>query len=1159
MPTTEQLRSKLINKLKELFQLNQPDLDFGFYRIMHAKAEQISSFIEYDLLQVIQDAFGQVDETKKDKLKQELDNAIQTAIDFGAPDPEATHKVMEARAKYEAVKDSASSEAEIYDHLYRFFERYWDDGDFISRRYYTRETPGKAAPFAVPYNGEEVKLHWANADQYYIKTTEYFNNFTVNLTEAIKNLKDSKRKDVEEIDFADDSISDGLKLHFRIIDATEGDHANVKASDTTKRFFIIHKEKPLELNDKNELIINFEYRPTTETKKQDALNKEALELIIKTLEEFEPRNPRIDTKTEQEGEPQNTQKSTEKDSNEGFPGNSVFSVVKDSLSCDSVPFVVNSPLPWDSVLSVVKNYLAALSTPIPTEKEKDRILLTKYINQYTARNTMDYFIHKNLGAFLKRELDFYIKNEIMRLDDIENAEAPKVEDYLAKIKVLRKIAIKLIEFMAQLEDFQKKLWLKKKFVVETNYCITLDRIPEELYPQIIENKEQVDEWIKLYAIDEIEGDTTCPAYTNPLTVNFLKVNDKLLLDTRFFDDAFKAKLLSSIQGFDEQCDGLLIHSENFQMINLLIERYREQVKCIYIDPPYNAKSSEILYKNTYKDSSWLCLIDNRIDAAKGLLGSTGVQIVAIDEVEQEVLGCLLSEHYPEHEKSCISVVHNPSGQQGDNFTYTHEFAYFLYPKPGRYISEQLREDERDWDIRNLRDVTGDESLRTSGASCFYAIKIEGDKIVGFGDVCPNDHHPKVNEILPDGTIEVYPIDPQGIERKWRFARHTIESIKDELIVHYLKQRDTYDIKRKKKTFNYKSCWTDSKYSANNHGTQILNQILPGNPFTYPKSIFTNVDCIQAGTNLVKNPIVLDYFAGSGTSGHAVINLNREDKGHRKYILAEMGDYFNTVLKPRISKVVYCNEWKDGKPKNRDTGITHCFKYLRLEGYEDTLNNLVLQSDPIRDKTIAANASLQEDYLLHYMLDVESKGSQSLLNIDAFNDPNSYVLKVKKPGSDEYIEKAVDMIETFNYLIGLRLVHLGVPQTLTAAFTRLPDTDLPQDQDTKLIINGDFKQVADGKWWIRKVEGWVPKNPYSPNDGLKEKVLIVWRKLTGNLEEDNLILDAWFQKNRISTLDWEFDTIYVNGSNNLPNLQKDGDTWKVRLIEEEFMKRMWEQG
>lgn len=245
MPTTEQLRSKLIHKLKELFQLNQPDLDFGFYRIMHAKAEQVSSFIEDDLLQVIQDTFGQADETKKEKLKQELDNAIQTAIDFGAPDPEATPKVMEARARYEAIKDSASSEAEIYDHLYRFFERYWDDGDFISRRYYTRETPGKAAPFAVPYNGEEVKLHWANADQYYIKTTEYFSNFSVNLSEALKKLKDGKKNDIEELDFADSTIPEGLKVHFSIVDATEGDHANVKASDATKRYFIIHKENQL--------------------------------------------------------------------------------------------------------------------------------------------------------------------------------------------------------------------------------------------------------------------------------------------------------------------------------------------------------------------------------------------------------------------------------------------------------------------------------------------------------------------------------------------------------------------------------------------------------------------------------------------------------------------------------------------------------------------------------------------------------------------------------------------------------------------------------------------------------------------------------------------------------------------------------------------------
>ncbi|HOH97458.1 MAG TPA: DNA methyltransferase [Candidatus Cloacimonadota bacterium] len=1184
MPTTEQLRSKLLNKLKELFQLNQPDLDFGFYRIMHAKSEQVSSFIENDLLQVIQATFGQVDETKKDKLKQELDNAIQTAIDFGAPDPEATPKVIEARAKYDAIKDSASSEAEIYDHLYRFFERYYDDGDFISRRYYTRETPGKAAPFSIPYNGEEVKLHWANADQYYIKTTEYFANYTVNLSEAIRGLKESKKRNDEEIDLEDSSVPEGLKLHFRIIDATEGDHANVKASDATKRYFAIHKEKPIELNDKNELVINFEYKPTTDKARQDTLNQEAVALVINALKDFEPRNARKDTKMESEEEPQNTQKLAEALSEEELqnPVTNNNTSLQNDLSCAFVPFVV-------------KDYLSVLSTLIPTDKDKDRILLTKYINQYTARNTMDYFIHKNLGAFLKRELDFYIKNEIMRLDDIENAEIPKVEDYLSKIKVLRKIAIKLIEFMAQLEDFQKKLWLKKKFVVETNYCITLDRVPEELYPRIIENKEQIDEWIKLFAIDEIEADTTCPAFTNPLTLNFLKVNDKLLVDTRFFDDSFKARLISSIQDFDDKCDGLLIHSENFQALNAIQDRYRGQVNCVHIDPPYNTATSGFLYKNEYQHSSWMSLMSQGVLLAISLMKSNGVFQCHIDENEYERLSSLMDDLGLPSNGTIIWDKKNPMlGKKG--IASQHEYVLWRSNNEGPVymqnksimrilskaaviidkfggVNDQSRSAFAKW-ISTQPDLTG-------GEKAYKFLDNEGRIYTSVAMGAPEQRKdPKFFiPLIHPVTKQPCPVPTYG----WSRAPETMqELIKiDEIIWG----NDHNTQPRKKVYLSEESKRQLSSVIQNTkRGKENLDELGFEFPYCHPVSLYKE---LFAALETENSGIFIDYFAGSGTSGHAVITLNREDDGTRKYILVEMGDYFDTVLKPRIQKVVYSEKWKDGKPVAKDEprksrkdtkndlqeeiscafepfvvdkfgGISHCFKYLRLESYEDTLNNLVLQNEPIRDKTIAGNASLKEDYLLHYMLDVESKGSQSLLNIDAFNDPTSYLLKVKKPGSDEYIEKAVDLIETFNYLIGLRLVHLGIPQSLTAAFTRLPDPDLPQDQDTKLVINGDFKQVPDGKWWIRKVEGWVPKNPYSPNDGLREKVLIVWRKLTGNFEEDNLILDSWFQKNRISTLDWEFDTIYVNGSNNLPNLQKDGDTWKVRLIEEEFMKRMWEQ-
>jgi adenine-specific DNA-methyltransferase len=192
-----------------------------------------------------------------------------------------------------------------------------------------------------------------------------------------------------------------------------------------------------------------------------------------------------------------------------------------------------------------------------------------------------------------------------------------------------------------------------------------------------------------------------------------------------------------------------------------------------------------------------------------------------------------------------------------------------------------------------------------------------------------------------------------------------------------------------------------------------------------------------------------------------------------------------------------------------------------------------------------------------MLDVESRGSQSLLNIDAFADPTAYTLKVKKPGSDEQVVRNVDLIETFNYLIGLRVSHIAAPQSFSASFKRNPDPELPEDQNTRLVLDGKMKQDANGPWWLRKIEGWLPKDTSDPNNGQRDKVMVVWRKLTGDMEKDNAMLDAWFEAIRVNTKDFEFDTIYVNGSNNLPNLRKEEESWKVRLIEEEFMKRMWD--
>ena len=310
-------------------------------------------------------------------------------------------------------------------------------------------------------------------------------------------------------------------------------------------------------------------------------------------------------------------------------------------------------------------------------------------------------------------------------------------------------------------------------------------------------------------------------------------------------------------------------------------------------------------------------------------------------------------------------------------------------------------------------------------------------------------------------------------------------------------------------------------------------------------------------------IVLDPFGGSGTTGHAVINLNREDDGRRKFILVEMGDYFDTVLLPRIKKVTFTPEWKDGKPKRPATPeeaerSPRIVKVVRLESYEDTLNNLETrrtqgQQSLLDHPDAQGPDGLREQYLLRYLLDVETRGSQSLLNVAAFADPTAYQLKVKRPGTDESRLVKIDLLETFNWLIGLTVRHIAAPRTYGAAFER--------DLEKRLRLQGRLRELdasptpqpppaggeAGRHWWFRTVTGATP-------DG--RKTLIIWRKLTGDAERDNLVLDEWFKKQGYSSHDSEFDLIYVNGGNNLENLKAPDDLWKVRLIEEDFHRLMF---
>jgi adenine-specific DNA-methyltransferase len=361
----------------------------------------------------------------------------------------------------------------------------------------------------------------------------------------------------------------------------------------------------------------------------------------------------------------------------------------------------------------------------------------------------------------------------------------------------------------------------------------------------------------------------------------------------------------------------------------------------------------------------------------------------------------------------------------------------------------------------------------------------------------------------------------------------------------------------------RTLWKYEDVGHNQDGIRQLRDVLPDTLFTSPKPVGLIKRVVQVG----KGEVTLDFFAGSGTTGHAVINLNREDGGRRKFILVEMADYFDTVLLPRLKKVAYSPEWKDGKPKRMATAeeaerSPRIFKIIRLESYEDTLNNLRLRRTEAQRSLFDLPRAqgperLKEQYLLRYMLDVETRGSQSLLNIAAFTDPTAYTLTVKRPGSDESQEVNVDLIETFNWLIGLTVQHLAAPQSFTAEFER--------DGEGRLRLKGRLEQITphpdplpggertEKTWWFRTVTG-------ATRDG--RRTLVIWRKRPGEetperIEQDNLVLDEWFTKQGYSSKDSRLDLIYVNGDNNLENLKTPHDTWKVRLIEEDFLRLMFE--
>ncbi|WP_299017678.1 DNA methyltransferase [uncultured Polaribacter sp.] len=1003
---------KLKNVLKEVFQLDQADLDFGIYRIMNQKREEITDFLDNRLLPQVKEVLAANSSGNNTKIQEELNTAIEQAKSLGV-DPNTLPKVKELQSKLASSTSVDALEQEVYSHLANFFKRYYKDGDFISLRRYKKDV------YAIPYEGEEVKLHWANHDQYYIKTSEYLKNYGF-------------------------KIAGNKSVKIELKEASTEQNNNKEQSGKERRFKI-YEEQAVEVSeDGNTLTLNFTYEQHDKKVKQDKLMVEALTTIVSNL-----------------------------------------------------------PSEFNDVLALA-----------PTEKNKKRTLLEKHLNDFSARNTFDYFIHKDLGGFLSRELDFYIKNEVLYLDDINTDNEQDFTAQLSKVKALKQVAQKIITFLAQLENFQKKLWLKKKFVVSTNYCITLDKIPESYYPEIAANNDQLEEWKELFKIHEIKDDLLTVAYSEPLTIDFLKSQPYLVLDTKFFSQEFKEKLLAEFDDLEKQTNGLLINSENFQALNLLKKKYKEKANLAYIDPPYNTDATPILYKNDYKDSSWLSLLRDRMVLGKMLLKKeVGVFSAAIDDIEVANLSKLMSQEFDNYELKKAIVQHYPgSGTGRSNITRTHEYNLFMVPEGEDVLRGKVTRDGfRERGFR--RAGTGENNYRTGRPNSFFAVVIddkifdeesESYKIIRVEKPPIGNDYPKGR--TKDDFLRIYPIGSDGSERVWSLS---YEGAKDAIENQMLKCSRNFSVIRiyfdEQARSLVDSIWTNSKFSATTFGTNLLKDIFADSSlFSYPKSLHTMETVIDTVTHDDTNSFVIDFFAGSGTTGHAVQILNRKNKSNLKFLLVEMGTYFNIVTKPRILKTSYSNNWSKGLPVDY-SGMSNMYKYQDIESYEDSLNNLTLKAST-NQSNLLANSNFNDEYLLSYMLDVESR--DSLLNIDAFKNPFNYKLNITR--NNESQETVIDLVETFNYLIGL---HVKTIQTIKG-----------------------FKVITG----LTNERG--------------EETLVIWRNTE---EKSNADLNDFFSKMEFSTRDTEFDRIYVNGDNHLENLKIGDEKWKVVLIEEEFTKRMFD--
>ncbi|HPP11133.1 MAG TPA: site-specific DNA-methyltransferase [bacterium] len=567
---------------------------------------------------------------------------------------------------------------------------------------------------------------------------------------------------------------------------------------------------------------------------------------------------------------------------------------------------------------------------------------------FEKQSEVDFFINKNAKAFLQEQFKLWSYQYFW-----EGAKEWGA-DRVNQLQILKDIAFKIIDFISQFEDELVKIWNKPKFVKNSNYVITLDRIKDQkLIEKVLKHKgidEQIKEWQELGIVDE--NFKTSDVFESDLTGKHLaKKYEYLPIDTKYFKD-LELEILGLFEDSDNELDGWLIKSENYQALNTILPKFKEKVQTIYIDPPFNLDSSDqFLYRTNYKDANWATLLENRLRIAKNWLNEKGSIFVRCDYNGNWIVRCLMDEIWGKNSLRNELIINRISKK---GFANRESFQPIKYPEGNDYLFFYSNSDNAYFNFVKIE--------RKSVKEKWHSM-----------DVMDSKPQPRPRIILGKEMLA-----PKG--RKWMFSQEKIYEMERQGLIR-LNSKGIPQYKVTNQDFELlDSKWTDIPgYSST---TEFATE--------NSEKLLDRVIC----TASKENDLILDFFLGSGTTTAVAHKLGR------KWIGVEMGEHFYSVVLPRMKKVLAYDKSGISKEVKEYQGGGF-FKYYELEQYEEALANCKYEDGDLFN---APGRSPYQEYVF-----MKDEKMLKALEIDYGNN------KVKVDLSKLYPN--IDIAETLSNLTG----------------------------------------------------------------------------------------------------------------------------------------------